>query len=168
MILRSHKLRKSSNTIPSSREAGILGTTFPIYLNKIHHQDWMLSTNSIFRTGRYLNLIFWLANFQYIELKILLSQVPYSPLIFSQLMTGTGSVLGNEESFSLSKNLSLQTAVAFADLDSSIDDDRTMNNGFIIVILHHCLLNSTQGGKKKESNFYCLVVLPLKLDNQVW
>lgn len=71
-------------------------------------------------------------------------------------MTGTGSVLGNEESFSLSKNLSLQTAVAFADLDSSIDDDRTMNNGFIIVILHHCLLNSTQGGKKKRVQFLLL------------
>ena len=72
-------------------------------------------------------------------------------------MIGTGSVPDNQEGFNLSKDLSLQTAAASADLEFAIDDDRTMNNGFAIVILHYCPSSSTPK-KKKESRFSCLVV----------
>lgn len=67
-------------------------------------------------------------------------------------------MLGNQEGFNLSKDLSLQTAAAFADLEFAIDDDRTMNNGFAIVILHYCPLNITPEKKKKEFKFSFLVV----------
>lgn len=55
---------------------------------------------------------------------------------FSQSLIGAGLVLGNQEGSHLSRDLSLQTAAGFADLEIAIDDDRTMNNGFATVILH--------------------------------
>lgn len=63
-------------------------------------------------------------------------------------------MLGNREGFHLSRDLSLQTAAGFADLEIAIDDDRTMNNGFAIVILHYCPLGSIPPPKKKSLFFF--------------
>lgn len=61
-------------------------------------------------------------------------------------------MLGNEEGFHLSRDLSLETGAGFADLEIAIDDDRTMNNGFAIAILHYCPLGSIP----KKKNFFFL------------
>lgn len=63
-------------------------------------------------------------------------------------------MLGNREGFHLSRDLSLQTAAGFADLEIAIDDDRTMNNGFAIVILHYCPLGSIPPPQKKAFFFF--------------